>query len=94
MEKPILLGVEGEAKELFIDRADAGLFFVPGDAASLTAQIFKLQLDPGLTRKLGENGRRFVLERFTRGKITQEFWNILTSPLLDSRPPAQLPEMI
>ena len=39
MEKPLLLGVEGEAKHHFIDRAQAGLFYIPEDIENLKEQI-------------------------------------------------------
>ena len=73
MKKPILLGVDGEARSLFIDNGKAGLFFEPENEKELAKLIDKLCSSPGLASKLGENGRRYVNEVFNRNKIAQEF---------------------
>lgn len=80
MKKPILLGVEGEAKELFIDDGKCGLFFEPEHAISLSEQILKLFNDKYLATFLGERGRKYVEQKFGRNKIAEEFWNFLTAP--------------
>lgn len=83
LRKPILLGVEGEARELFINQGQAGLFFRPEDADSLAQQALRLHGDPELAWRLGDNGRRFVLERFTLETIAMRFWNVLQSTIQD-----------
>ena len=41
-------------------------FLVPvGDLKCLTSRILQMAQDPGLRKHLGDNGRRFVLERFS-----------------------------
>jgi glycosyltransferase involved in cell wall biosynthesis len=72
MGKPVILGVEGEAKELFIDKADAGLFFRPEDSDDLTEKIKMLMRDPSLASSKGSNGRRYVLQEFNREAITDK----------------------
>ncbi|MBX7201947.1 MAG: glycosyltransferase family 4 protein [Bacteroidia bacterium] len=73
MEKPILLGVEGEAKSLFIESGDCGLAFVPEDVAELSQCILKLQSSPSLCKQLGTNGRKFVAAHFNRNQIASDF---------------------
>ena len=73
MKKPILLGVEGEAKELFIDEGNAGLFFEPENENSLSDAILTLSEDPLLCKKLGENGRAYVAAKFERNRIAEKF---------------------
>ncbi|MEP7318379.1 MAG: glycosyltransferase family 4 protein, partial [Panacibacter sp.] len=41
--KPILLGVDGEARKLFIDEAQGGLFYEPENARGLANAILQLQ---------------------------------------------------
>lgn len=77
--KPVLLGVEGEAKEIFIDEAQAGLFFEPENAAMLSDCILKLYNDSSLAKRLGENGKDFVLQYFNRDSIAKDFYNTLIS---------------
>lgn len=75
--KPILLGVEGEAKELFIDEGKAGLYFEPENADELANGILQLYNDNALTKELGANGKQYVTEFFTRDKIACEFWKVM-----------------
>jgi glycosyltransferase involved in cell wall biosynthesis len=58
MGKPILLGVEGEAKELFIEQGNAGLFFEPENADELADRILVLlKMINRLRLELGMNGK-------------------------------------
>lgn len=75
--KPILLGVEGEAKELFIDKGSCGLFFEPENANHLTNAIFHLYQNPHTAKALGENGKKYVEQNFQRKKIAEKFWDQL-----------------
>nr|MDQ3047325.1 glycosyltransferase [Bacteroidota bacterium] len=75
MKKPILLGVEGEAKELFIDEGKCGLAFIPEDAADLALKTKELFTNRDTLAQLGENGYRYVEQKFTRDKIANEFYN-------------------
>jgi glycosyltransferase involved in cell wall biosynthesis len=79
MKKPILLGVEGEAKDLFITAGNAGLAFIPEDAADLAEKTMQLYNNRVLVQQLGENGYRYVEEKFTRDKIATEFYNWITT---------------
>ncbi|MGI8952902.1 MAG: glycosyltransferase family 4 protein [Chitinophagaceae bacterium] len=75
--KSILLGVEGEAKELFIDEGKAGLFFEPENADDLAKNILQLFNNPDEAKLFGENGKKFVDQNFQREKIAAKFWEEL-----------------
>lgn len=77
MKKPILLGVDGEARQLFIDEGKAGLFFEPENAGALAAAVLHLVADPELQYSLGENGYRYVAENFERDKLAADFFACL-----------------
>jgi glycosyltransferase involved in cell wall biosynthesis len=79
MKKPILLGVEGEAKDLFITAGNTGLAFIPEDPADLAEKTLHLYNNRELLQQLGENGYRYVQEKFTRDKIATEFYNWITT---------------
>lgn len=81
MEKPILLGVAGEAKELFIEEGNCGLFFEPENADDLTDKILKLYRDRELCKSLGLNGRKYVVEHFNRNIIAKDFYDFLSDNL-------------
>ncbi|MBS1764566.1 MAG: glycosyltransferase family 4 protein [Bacteroidetes bacterium] len=75
--KPLLLGVDGEAKELFIDQAKAGIYFEPEDVQALAEGILKLQADSNLCEQFGENGKLYVNNFFSRRKIASDFLDVL-----------------
>ena len=75
--KPILLGVEGEAKELFIDEAKGGLFYEPENAEQLSNSIIQLYNDRKLAMDLGSSGQVYVNNYFRRDKIAEAFWKEL-----------------
>ena len=78
MELPILLGVGGEAKDLFIDQGNCGIYFEPENVGSLTYAIEKLVDNQILAKQLGENGRQFVNTFFNREDIANKFYSQLT----------------
>lgn len=77
MKKPILLGVEGEAKDLFIDEGQCGLAFEPENESDLTKKILELQSDKQKLKQYGENGLSYVKTKFTRDLIASDFYKFL-----------------
>ncbi len=78
MKKPILLGVEGEAKELFIEDGKCGLAFIPEDSEDLKNKTIELFTNRASLKQLGENGFKYVEQKFTRDKIAEEFWQYIS----------------
>lgn len=77
LAKPLLLGVEGEAKELFIDQGKAGFAFLPEDPDSLVDAVLRLASDRDVARAMGESGARYVRAHFDRQRINARFWDEL-----------------
>lgn len=77
MGKPILLGVDGEARQLFIEKGACGLYYEPENYTELAQCISLLTQDDQLARRLGENGRRFVYQHFNRSIIALDFFEQL-----------------
>lgn len=77
MKKPIILGVEGEAKELFIDEGKAGCAFEPENPDSLASSIRHLISNPSLFEEYGKNGNEYVSRKFNRDIIASEFYSFL-----------------
>jgi glycosyltransferase involved in cell wall biosynthesis len=73
MEKPLLLGVNGEAKAHFIDNAKAGLYFEPENEVSLAEKLKEMAMDKSKIIEMGKNGREYVIKNFNRNKIAQDF---------------------
>jgi len=77
MERPILLGFEGDARAM-LEEADCGIAFEPSNDGALVAAAEQLAAaSPEERRRLGENGRRYVLEHFDRRKLAHEYLEIL-----------------
>jgi glycosyltransferase involved in cell wall biosynthesis len=79
LKKPIILGVEGEAEELFIQQGKCGVSFTPEDSKYLAKQILHLYNNPNLVKELGENGLAYVSENFNRDKIAEDFFKQISS---------------
>lgn len=76
--KPILCAVAGSAAEV-VREADAGLCSQPGDAASLELSIRGLyEMSPDERQRLGTNGRRAYLDKYTRELQVTRFEKILS----------------
>lgn len=73
MKRPILLGAEGEARELLIDEGEAGLAFEPENPDDLAEKALKLAHDPDLRKRLGDSGSAYVQSNFDRTKIADSF---------------------
>ncbi|MBM78680.1 MAG: glycosyltransferase WbuB [Crocinitomicaceae bacterium] len=79
MEKPIILGVNGEAKELFIEKGKCGLHFEPENVDDLVSCINKLIAKPELKKQFGESGRKFAKSHFDRDILANNFYDELIS---------------
>jgi glycosyltransferase involved in cell wall biosynthesis len=79
MGKPILLGVDGEARELFIEKGNGGLFFTPEDADGLAEKVLYLNANRNEISILGDNGKKFVSINFNREKLAKLFFEKLES---------------
>ena len=84
MEKPILLGFEGDARAL-LTAADCGLAFEPDNDAELAAAAINLADDRAEGARLGANGRRYVLEHFERRTLAHDYLGILERVRADYR---------
>lgn len=85
MNKPILLGVDGEAKDLFIDSGDAGWYFEPENIGDLTEKIEHIIKHKEEISAKGVNGRHCVAEHFNRETIVNKFYSYLCA--LESEKP-------
>ncbi|MCX6243663.1 MAG: glycosyltransferase family 4 protein [Bacteroidetes bacterium] len=77
LKKPLLLGVEGEAKELFIDEGKTGIAFIPGDEHDLAEKAEFLSGHPELVKEYGENGCRYINANFNWDQIAEDLWNLI-----------------
>ena len=76
MEKPVILGVEGESRQL-IESSGAGVAITPGNAADLAAQVLQLSRSRERVREMGVRGAAFVREHFDRAKLARRYAQVL-----------------
>ena len=81
MKKPILLGVDGEAKELFIDEGKCGLHFEPENDEELSKKILSVYYGDVELNTLKENARSYIKLKFDRKLIAKEFDEFLKKNL-------------
>jgi glycosyltransferase involved in cell wall biosynthesis len=79
LKKPILLGVEGEAKELLIESGNAGLAFIPEDAEDLATKTLYLYSHQQERIEFGINGYNYLLKEFNPVLIVNDLWNRLNA---------------
>ena len=75
--KPVILGVEGEAKEILL-ASGAGVAIEPENPEAMTAAIRHLRENPEFCRALGASGRRAVMEKYLRSTQAAKYLELLT----------------
>lgn len=73
--KPVLLGVDGEAKQLFVEEGKCAIHFEPENSDALVHAINQLYQDKDLYNRLGKNGHQYVSTYFDRRKLAEQFWS-------------------
>ncbi|MGE5499571.1 MAG: glycosyltransferase family 4 protein, partial [Syntrophothermus sp.] len=76
MRKPILIGVNGEARKI-VEDAESGTYFEPENSDDLVEKIGFYYNHNDYRKLHGENGYKFVLENFDRRKLAGDFLNIV-----------------
>jgi glycosyltransferase involved in cell wall biosynthesis len=82
MEKPILLGVEGEAKEL-IEDYNAGLAFIPEDKNDFLEKLDLIYTDKKQFLAY-KDGCRKLASNFDRKKLADRMFEVIKKLLLES----------
>ena len=76
MQCPVILGVEGEAKEV-LEAAGAGIAITPESAEELAAAMRRLADDPELAAGFGRAGRAYADQNLDRAKVAARFLSLL-----------------
>lgn len=84
MRRPIVLGVEGEAKAL-LDAAGGGIAITPEDADGLAAAVERLADDRALGERLGASGRTHVEAHFDRRVLAERYLHLLEAAVAERK---------
>jgi glycosyltransferase involved in cell wall biosynthesis len=92
MRRPIILGVEGEAREL-LNKAGAGLAIPPESAENLAGAIVRLANDNVLASKLGASGEAHVRAYYDRTKLAMRYLEVLVDAVASTKSPRRRGEV-
>ena len=76
---PVVLGVEGEAKDLFVEQGQCALSFEPENESQLADCLLTLAQNDGIQDQLKEKGIDYVKKSFNRVVVNDEFIKQLES---------------
>lgn len=76
--KPVILGVEGEAREV-LEASGGGIAVEPENQAQLCDAIARLAAAPDLRLRLGTAGREFVAREFNRTTWARTYLSLLAA---------------
>jgi colanic acid biosynthesis glycosyl transferase WcaI len=74
--RPVVLGVEGQARAI-LDEAGGGVPVPPEDPAAAAAALKELHDDPARREELGQNGRKYMVERLSRRATAERYVEVL-----------------
>ncbi|MEB1808297.1 MAG: glycosyltransferase family 4 protein [Bacillaceae bacterium] len=76
MNKPIIIGVDGEAREI-VEENDAGIFFEPEDPADFVEKIKNIYRQRERLEEMQSHIRQAVLKKYNRQYLAKELSDIL-----------------
>jgi glycosyltransferase involved in cell wall biosynthesis len=76
MERPIIMGVDGQAREI-LERGDCGTFVEPENPAALAAIVRTYVREEGLRARHGAAGGKFVRANYDRSVLASRYLEIL-----------------
>ena len=83
--RPIIAAVDRlSATADLVRAADCGIVVAPEDTEALANGIEKLQRDPDMCRRMGSNGRKYAVERFSKGAVLAQ-WDALLAEVVAER---------
>lgn len=74
--RPVILGVEGQAQQI-LEESGGGLVIEPENSDALISAIHALVGNPEMGRAFGQQGREYILERFSRASTAAKYLEVL-----------------
>jgi glycosyltransferase involved in cell wall biosynthesis len=75
--RPIVIAIDGVARDLVAEQSHAGVFAEPGDGRAIASAIRQLADNPELRQQLGANGRRWVEQNESRDALAVRYLEML-----------------
>lgn len=80
--RPVLANFDENELKTIIEKNNCGIFTKAGDKVAFIDAILKLYESKELCKKLGENGRKFVMENLTKEAGTQKYVDVVKSVIM------------
>ena len=74
---PIVLAIDGVARELVVDQARCGTYVEPENADQIVQALRTYRAEPALLKEHGENGLRFVREHYDRRELARTYLDLI-----------------
>lgn len=84
--RPVILGVDGQARQI-VEEAGAGIAIEPENAAALASAVTHLRSNEKLAAVMGEKGREYIIEHFSRAQTAKKYIDVLDRLIGDSARP-------
>ncbi|HEU0298442.1 MAG TPA: glycosyltransferase family 4 protein [Longimicrobium sp.] len=76
-ERPVLASLGGEGATI-VERSRAGVVTAPGDAAAIAEAVLRMKaMDPAERAAMGQRGRAFVRDHYSRDRLAARYLEIL-----------------
>ncbi len=76
-ERPVLLGAEGQAREI-LEQSGAGIAVEPENVEAYTTALLQMIQNPELREVFGKKGREYVLAHFTRKENAKDYLKVFS----------------
>lgn len=74
--RPVIIGVDGQARHI-MEKAGAGIFVEPENAMALVEAVTELYYDEEHRKRLGSNGRHYIVKNLSRKQTAKEYVDVL-----------------
>ena len=78
--RPVILAVEGQARSI-LEEAVGGIAIQPGNCEDLVAATLQLAANRDLAQELGQNGREYIVRKFSRRESAENYIRVLEEVL-------------
>jgi glycosyltransferase involved in cell wall biosynthesis len=75
--RPVAVAIDGVARHLVCDEAQAGLFAEPENPAEIAEVLVALAGDPAARLEMGRHGRQWVLNNATRPALAARYLRVM-----------------
>jgi colanic acid biosynthesis glycosyl transferase WcaI len=75
-ERPVIIAVDGQARQI-VEQANAGIFVEPENSKALAQAIIELADDAPKREQMGSNGRKYIVDSFSREKTARDYIAVL-----------------